>query len=153
MLRCARTTRDASSKAGTVTLTPNIRSFLEERRFAVLATSFPDGRIQQTVMWYDLRGDTIIMNTARGRVKERNIRANPRISMCWEDGYKFLTIAGTVTEMVDDPNQALEDILSLARRYNPGVSDDDIDRRFSNFRNEQRVTLVVSIDSVIANGF
>lgn len=153
MLRCPRTTRDASAKAGTVTLTPEIRSFLEEPRFTVLATSFPDGRIQQTVMWYELRGDHIIMNTAQGRVKERNVRADPRISMCWEDGYKFLTIAGTVAEIVDDRVQALEDILSLARRYNPDASDDDIDRRFSNFRNEQRVTLVVSIDNVIANGF
>lgn len=104
-------------------------------------------------MWYELRGDHIIMNTAQGRVKERNVRANPRISMCWEDGYKFLTIAGTVAEIIDEREQALEDILSLARRYNPDASDDDIDRRFSNFRNEQRVTLVVSIDSVIANGF
>ena len=104
-------------------------------------------------MWYQLCGDHIIMNTARGRVKERNVRANPRISMCWEDDYKFLTVGGTVTEIVDDGEQALEDILSLARRYNPDASDEDIDRRFSNFRKEQRVTLVVSIDNVIANGF
>jgi len=136
-----------------VTLTPEIRSFLDERRFAVLATSFPDGRIQQTVMWYELRGDHIIMNTARGRVKERNVRVNPRISMCWEDDYTFLTIGGTVTEIVDDPERALEDILDLARRYNPDASDEDIDRRYSNFRKEERVTLVVSIDSVLANGF
>ncbi len=136
-----------------MTLTPEQRSFLEEQRFTVLATSFPDGRIQQTVMWYMLRGDTIIMNTAAGRVKDRNIRANPAVSLCWEEHYKFLTINGTVTELIDDPAQALEDIFSLARRYNPDASDDDIDARFSNFRQEERVTIVVSIDSVIANGF
>lgn len=119
----------------------------------MLATSFPDGRIQQTVMWYALRGDNLIMNTAVGRIKERNIRANPAISMCWEEGYKFLTINGTVTEMIDEPEEALNDILSLARRYNPDATDDDIDARFSNFRREERVTIVVSIDSVIANGF
>jgi PPOX class probable F420-dependent enzyme len=134
-------------------LTPDQRSFLEEPRFAVLATSFPDGRIQQTVMWYELRGDNIIMNTAAGRIKERNMRVNPAVSLCWEDGYKFLTINGRVTEVIDEPGQALSDILGLARRYNPGISDDEIDRQFSNFRHEQRITLVVSIDNVIANGF
>lgn len=140
-------------KAGTVTLPPEVRTFLEEVRFAVLGTLFPDGRIQQTVMWYELRGDTIIMNTARGRKKDQNIRADPRVSLCWEDGYRFVSINGTVTEMIDDPEQALADIFGLARRYNPGVSDEDIDKRFSNFRQEERVTIVVSIDSMILNGF
>ena len=140
-------------KAGTVTLTLEQREFLGEPRFAVLATTFPDGRIQQTVMWYALRGDHIMMNTAVGRVKERNLRANPAISLCWEEGYKFLTIAGTVVEMIDDREQALNDIFALARRYNPDATDDDIDRSFSNFRQEERVTLIVSIDRVIANGF
>ncbi|CAN5745605.1 hypothetical protein BH23CHL2_BH23CHL2_35560 [soil metagenome] len=100
-----------------------------------------------------LRGDTIIMNTARGRKKERNIRADPRVSLCWEDKYRFVSINGTVTEMIDDPDQALADIFSLARRYNPGVSDEDIDHQFSNFRQEERITIVVSIDSMILNGF
>lgn len=136
-----------------MTLTPEQRAFLEEPRFTVLATSFPDGRIQQTVMWYALRGDTIMMNTAQGRIKDRNIRANPAVSLCWEEGYKFLTISGEVSEVIDDREQALEDIFSLARRYNPAASDDDIDRQFSNFRQEERVTLIVTIDSVIANGF
>ena len=140
-------------KAGFVILTSEQLEFLEEPRFAVLATTFPDGRIQQTVMWYALRGDTIMMNTARGRIKDRNIRANPAISLCWEEGYKFLTLSGTVTEMIEDREQALNDIFALARRYNPEATDADIDRSFSNFRQEDRVTLIVSIDSVIANGF
>lgn len=136
-----------------MTLTPDIRSFLKEPRFAVLATSFPDGRIQQTVMWYQLRDDNIIMNTARGRVKEQNIRANPQISLCWENGYRFLSLNGTVTEMIDDREQALADIFALARRYNPDATDEEIDERFSNFRKEERITIVVRIDNVIANGF
>jgi PPOX class probable F420-dependent enzyme len=136
-----------------VTLSPEIRSFLEEQRFAVLATSFPDGRIQQTVMWYELRGDNIIMNTAVGRVKDRNVKNNPAVSLCWEEGYKFLSINGTVTELIDEPEQALNDILGLARRYNPNATDAEIDQSFSNFRREERITLVVSIDNVVANGF
>jgi PPOX class probable F420-dependent enzyme len=134
-------------------LTPEQRAFLEEPRFAVLATSFPDGTIQQTVMWYALRDDMIMMNTARGRIKDRNIRANPAVSLCWEEGYKFLTISGNVTDLIDDRETALDDIFSLARRYNPNATDEDIDRQFSNFRQEERVTLLVTIDNVIANGF
>ena len=130
-----------------------MKTFLDEPRFAVLATTFPDGRIQQTVMWYVLNGDHIVMNTARGRVKDRNIQANPDVSLCWEDGYKFLSINGTVTEAIDDQERAQADIFALARRYNPGASDEEIDKNFSNFRQEERVTLVVKIDSVIANGF
>ncbi len=75
------------------------------------------------------------------------------VSLCWEEGYKFLTINGTVSEMIDEPEEALSDILGLARRYNPNATDDEIDKQFSNFRSEERVTLVVTIDSVIANGF
>ncbi|MEZ4522337.1 MAG: PPOX class F420-dependent oxidoreductase [Thermomicrobiales bacterium] len=136
-----------------MTITPEVRSFLEERRFAVLATSFPDGRIQQTVMWYALRDDQIIMNTARGRVKDQNVRANPQVSLCWEEEYKFVSVNGTVSEIIDDQEQALEDIFAIARRYNPGATDEEIDERFSNFRQEERTTLVVSIDSMITNGF
>jgi PPOX class probable F420-dependent enzyme len=130
-----------------------MRAFLDEPRFTVLATSFPDGRIQQTVIWYVLRDDQIIMNTATGRVKDRNIRANPRVSLCWEDGYRFLTIEGNVTKLIDDQQQALEDIFAIARRYSPAASDEEIDRRYSNFRRELRTTIVVDIENVIAHGF
>jgi PPOX class probable F420-dependent enzyme len=134
-------------------LTAEMRAFLEQPRFAVLATSFPDGRIQQTVVWYMLRGDRIIMNTARGRSKDRNLRNNPKLSLCWEDGYKYLTIDGTAIEISDDQEIALEDIFALARRYHPEAEDAEIDRSYANFRREQRATIVVAIDNVIAHGF
>ncbi len=134
-------------------LTPEMRAFLDEPRFPVLATSYPDGRIQQTVIWYTLQGDKILMNTATGRVKDRNVRSNPKISLCWEDGYRFLTIEGTVVEVVDDQKQAVEDIFAIARRYNPDATDEDIDRQFANFRGEERASIVVDIDNIIAHGF
>ena len=60
-------------------LDPEIREFLNEKRFAVLATINPDGSPQQTVMWYELRGETIVMNTTLSRVKGRNLQQDPRI--------------------------------------------------------------------------
>ena len=54
-------------------LRDDVRAFLEEERFAVLATVNANGSPQQTVMWYELRGDTIVMNTIRGRKKDSNL--------------------------------------------------------------------------------
>lgn len=132
-----------------MTLTASQRAFVEEPRFGVLATSMPDGRIQQTVMWYELRGDTIMMNTVPGRVKEQNVSRDPRVSVCIEDGYRFLTIQGRVIETIDDQAIAVEDIVSLARRYHPDRPESDHDH----FRTQTRQTLIISIDHVLANGF
>lgn len=100
-----------------VELTEKVRAYLQERRFAILATINPDNTPQLTTMWYLLEDDgTITMNTKVGRTKERNMRRDPRISICIEDGYDFITINGTV-EMIDDPEIAQHDIYRLSARY------------------------------------
>lgn len=132
-------------------LTQEMREFLQEQRFAVLATNMPDGEIQQTVMWYELRdNDTVIMNTARDRVKDRNVRRDPRVSVCWEDGYRYLTINGRAT-VVDDQETAHKDVFALARRYNPNV--ENIEEEFSHFSEQERVTIVVEPEDVVTNNF
>ena len=97
-------------------LSEKARAFLNERRFAVLATINKDGSPQLTTMWYLLEGDTIVMNTKAGRVKDHNMQRDPRIAICVEDGYDYVTISGTV-EMIDDPQIAQRDIYRLAVRY------------------------------------
>src|SRR6266508_4604754 len=97
-------------------LDPKVRAFLEEKRFAVLATTNRDGTPQQTVMWYELRDDHVLMNTARGRTKDRNLLQDRRISVCVEDGYRFVTIAGTA-QLFDEQERAQADIRALATRY------------------------------------
>ena len=80
-----------------VELSEKARAYLQELRFAVLATINQDGTPQLTTMWYLLEDEgSILMNTKVGRAKERNMRRDPRISICIEDGYDFLTINGTV---------------------------------------------------------
>ena len=130
-------------------LTDKMRDFLEKPRFAVLATTMPDGRIQQTVMWYEMRGDTIVMNTKVGRVKHQNVHREPRVSVCFEDGYRYLTIEGRVRETIDDQEIAQADILGLAKRYHPYRPAEEN----AYFKREQRETMVIAIDKVIANGF
>lgn len=130
-------------------LTDEFRAFLEAPRFAVIATINPDGSPQQSVIWYVLQGDQIMLNTARGRVKTRNLERDPRVSLCVEDGYRYLTITGRVT-LNDDQVIAQVDNMVLARRYmTPAEYEPWIER----FQQQQRVTLRLTIDTLVAYGF
>jgi PPOX class probable F420-dependent enzyme len=127
-------------------LTPAARAFLSELRFAALATINKDGTPQQSTMWYDLDGDTILMNTAAGRVKYHNLVRDPRASICVVDGYRWVTIAGTV-ELNDEQTVAQEDIKRLAIRYH-GQEKGEQQARES-FSNQRRVTIRLKMDRVI----
>ena len=129
-----------------VELSEKARAFLREKRFAVLATLNRDGTPQLTTMWYLLENDgTILMNTRAGRLKERNMRRDPRISLCFEDGYNYLTIKGRV-EMIDDPQISQRDIYRLSARYH---GEEKARRQMENqFSKEQRVTLHLKPEKV-----
>lgn len=130
-----------------VEVSERARSYLRELRFAVLATINQDGTPQLTTMWYLLEDDgTITMNTKVGRAKERNMRRDPRISICIEDDYNFLTINGTV-EMIDDPEIAQHDIYRLAARYH---GEEQARRQMQEqFSKETRVTLRLKPERII----
>lgn len=128
------------------TLSEKARAFLNEQRFAVLATLNADGSAQQTTMWYLLEGDTIVMNTKAGRLKDRNIRRDPRISICVEDGYRFITISGTA-EIIDNAEIAQHDIYRLALRYHG--EEKAAQQMADQFSKEQRVTLHLKCERVL----
>lgn len=130
-------------------LDPTIREFLNEKRFAVLATINDDGTPQLTVMWYELRDDLIVMNTTWARVKGKNLQRDPRISICVEDGYRFVTISG-VAMLDDDQAVAQRDIHGLAIRYH---GQDEGAQVAEQFRQEHRVTIYLPITQLIARGF
>ena len=127
-----------------------VREFLDEPRFAVLATLNADGMAQQTVMWYRLDGDHVMMNTARGRKKDLNLLHDRRASICVEDGYRYVTIAGE-TELIDDQERAQADIKALAIRYHGQERGEEMAR--DQFSQQERVTVLLSVSHVIANGF
>jgi PPOX class probable F420-dependent enzyme len=131
-------------------VTDEIRSFLNERRFAVLATLNPNGTIQQSVMWYRLDGDAIVMNTAKGRIKYRNIANDPAISVCIEDELRSVTIAGRVS-IDEDPVAGLEEIQRLGGRYD---SEEQVRADYEkNWKHQHRVTLTLPITKVVTHGF
>jgi PPOX class probable F420-dependent enzyme len=123
------------------------RAFLEEGpRFCVLATINADGTPQQSVMWYEPRGDVIMMNTEISRLKAKNLQRDARASICVEESYQYVTITGTVT--LDDTHETSQaDIYALARRYNPDFKEGD----YATFADQHRVTILLSIDKVVSN--
>lgn len=127
-------------------LNEQAREVLQRKNFAVLATINRDGSPQQTVMWYELIGDRIMMNTAAGRIKAANIKRDPHVSICIEEEYNYVTISGRA-ELDDDPDRAQADIARLARRYHPPEKAEQL---IGKFQHEQRITIRMSIDHVIS---
>lgn len=131
-------------------LRDDVRAFLEEPRFGVLGTVNANGSPQQTVMWYELRGDTIMMNTLRGRRKDRNLLRDPRASLCVEEGQKYVTLEGTI-EMVGDRETAQADITALARRYEGPEEGNRMGREV--FGPQERITLLLKVNKIDVHGF
>jgi PPOX class probable F420-dependent enzyme len=74
-------------------------------RVAALTTVMPDGQPQTTVVWCDFDGVYVRINTMRGFRKEKNMRANPRVTLlCYDPRrpLRFLEIRGKVVEMTED---------------------------------------------------
>jgi PPOX class probable F420-dependent enzyme len=129
-------------------LNDQVRQFLTERRFGVAATVNADGTPQQSVMWYELQGDKIMMNTLVGRQKEKNLKRDSRISLCVEDEYDYVTITGTAT-LDYDHESAQATIYALASRYE---DEETANRMMRNtFAGQSRVTIWMSIDRVDAH--
>ncbi len=92
---------------------------LAELRYPVLAVNSGDGPPSQSVMRFDLdpaEPDAILMNTMVRRLKYRQLQANPRVSLLFEEGLTWFAMRGTV-ELDTDRDRALAHIMSLARRY------------------------------------
>jgi PPOX class probable F420-dependent enzyme len=128
-----------------VQLTEQARRFLTEHRFAVLATINRDGTPQQSTVWYEVQGDEIMMNTRRGRLKDRNLRRDPRCSICVDREYRYVAIRGTAT-LIDDQRIALEDIKRLAvLNHGQGKGKQQVRDTYGK---QERVTIRLQIERV-----
>jgi PPOX class probable F420-dependent enzyme len=130
-------------------LTPAVRAFLDERRFAVIATINASGMPQLTPIWYELRGDEVMMNTAAGRLKDRNLRRDPRLAICIEDGERYVTIYGRAT-LDDDQQRTQADDVRLSLRYD---GPEAARERAPVIARQQRVTIHMAITHIHARGF
>lgn len=100
-------------------LPENVSNALAGKQFWTLATVNPDGSPQATVVWVQERDGKILVNTALGRKKPRNIERNPNVALSWfdnENPYSTIAIQGRVAESYTG-DQAEADIDSAAKKY------------------------------------
>jgi PPOX class probable F420-dependent enzyme len=94
------------------------RDLFQKRAFAHLATIMRDGTPQVTPVWCDYDGTHIRINSAKGRVKDTNIRRNPHVAleiMDPDNPYRYLAVRGRVAEITEVGADAHID--SLAKKY------------------------------------
>lgn len=94
------------------------KEVLNKRGFAHLATLMKDGSPQVTPVWYDFDGTHIRVNSAKGRLKDKNMRRNKRVALSIQDPdnpYRYIAIRGNVDEITESGADAHID--SLAKKY------------------------------------
>jgi PPOX class probable F420-dependent enzyme len=94
------------------------RDLFQKKAFAHLATVGADGSPQVTPVWCDFDGTHIRFNTAKGRVKDRNLRRNPRAALAIMDPdnpYRYMQVRGRVAEITEQGADAHIDLLT--KRY------------------------------------
>ena len=101
-------------------ITEPVAKLLENKNFAFIATLMNDGSPQITPVWIDVDKDdnTILINTAEGRLKQENISRDPRIAISianHNNPYEMVTIRGRVLEQISEG--ADEHIDKLAKKY------------------------------------
>jgi PPOX class probable F420-dependent enzyme len=94
------------------------RDILDKKTLVHLATTGRDGSPQVSPVWVDREGDTIIINSAKGRVKDRNMRGHAQVALSATDPdnpYRALMIQGRVVKITEDGADAHID--KMAKKY------------------------------------
>jgi PPOX class probable F420-dependent enzyme len=120
---------------------------LTKPAFANLATLNADGSPQVTPVWVDFDGTHVLINTARGRVKAKNLAREPRVAISISDpenAYRYLGVQGRVVEMTEDGGDAHID--KMAKKY---LGKDSYPFRAPG---EVRVIVKISPEKVHTNG-
>jgi PPOX class probable F420-dependent enzyme len=112
--------KGSSEKRDSITDT-SIAKLFEGKNFAFLATLMKDGTPHVTPTWADIdkSNNTILINTAKGRVKHRNISRDPRVGISVIDSsnpYHMVSVRGKVIEQING-KEADEHIDKLAKKY------------------------------------
>jgi len=94
------------------------RDLVDKKAFAQLATLMPDGSPHVAPVWFEFDGTHIVVNTAKGRVKDKNMRRDPRVGLDILDPdnpYRHLSIRGKVVDITE--KGAVEHINKLSNKY------------------------------------
>ena len=86
--------------------------------FGMLTTLMPDGSPQTQPVWVDLDSGRVIVNSALGRQKDKNLRRDPRVAITLMDPdnpYRYIEVRGKVAEITQDG--ASQHIDKMAKKY------------------------------------
>jgi PPOX class probable F420-dependent enzyme len=100
------------------TIPENYKDLFEKQAFGNLGTLMQDGSPQVTPVWVDYDGKYVRFNSAKGRVKDKNIRRDPRVAVTLQDPanpYRYLEVRGRVVEITE--NGADDHINRLSQKY------------------------------------
>lgn len=121
----------------------NFRDLFQKKAFGHLATVMKDGTPQVTPVWCDFDGTFVRFNSAKGRIKDKNVRRNPRVAISLQDPenpYRYIGVRGEVVEITE--NGADEHIDALTKKYI------DMDKYPNRMPGEVRVTYKIRPDRV-----
>jgi PPOX class probable F420-dependent enzyme len=96
-------------------LPETVKALADAQTYVILATIRPDGAPRMTVLWIDRDGDELLLSTARGRAKERDIARDPRVGLMFldqRDPYGYVEVRGTAT-LTEEGGRELIDRLAL----------------------------------------
>lgn len=100
------------------TIPEQFKDLFTKVAFAHLATLMADGSPHVTPVWVDYDGANVRVNSAKGRVKDKNMRRDKRVALSIQDPddpYRYLAIRGEVAEITE--NGADAHIDALAKKY------------------------------------
>ena len=112
-------------------LPDKVKTIVDGRNFATIATLNADGSPQTSVVWVSRDGDDLLVSTVKGRLKDRNLRRDPRVSITvvdHENPYDYFEARGTVT-FTEDGGPELINSLSLkytGQEYTGDVGTDNV---------------------------
>ena len=92
--------------------------FKDKKAIANLATLMPDGSPQVTPVWFDYDGSHVRVNTAKGRVKARNMEQGSKVALSIVDpdnDYRYVQVRGSVTQVTEQG--ASDHIDALTKKY------------------------------------
>jgi PPOX class probable F420-dependent enzyme len=122
-----------------------VRAFLSALNWAAIATVNEDGSPHQAMVWYLLDGDSVLVNSRRGRRWPMNLERDERVSLAIHDHDQpehWVGLRGR-GRLVRTGDAALADIESLARRYGDEAA---------RFRGQERVTFEIRIERTFEYG-
>lgn len=126
-------------------LSDSLKAAFKKPIFIHLSTLMPDGTPQASPIWVDLDGDTIVINSAQGRIKDNNMRRDPRVAISAVDpdnAYQPIMLRGRVVHLTTEGADAHID--KLAKKY--------LNKDKYPYRRPGEVRVIYRIEADVAQG-